>query len=249
MPDPIPFILASRSPRRLDLLREAGYDPVAVNPPFDDPPTPAPIPASSTASLPGFTPQQTPGTGHPSTPPIGPVPAAHEADRLAQQLALAKALSLAHAPELLPRGARTVLILAADTIVVDDQRQPLGQPADREHAAHMLHRLLGRWHWVLTGAALLEVAPLQPRPRISPIASFTDAARVCITPPSADERTAYLDSGRWHGKAGGYNLAELRDRWSFEVRGDPATVIGLPMRALTPLLATYRLPRCAHSIA
>jgi predicted house-cleaning NTP pyrophosphatase (Maf/HAM1 superfamily) len=48
---------------------------------------------------------------------------------------------------------------------------------------------------------------------------------------------AYVASGAWQGKAGGYNLNErLEAGWPLEFFGDPSTIMGLPMRAILAAL-------------
>jgi hypothetical protein len=68
-----------------------------------------------------------------------------------------------------------------------------------------------------------------------------DAARVRVERPAAAELEAYLEGGHWRGKAGGYNLGEVRRReWRIDVDGDEATVTGLPMEAMRPWLSAIR---------
>lgn len=207
-----PLVLASRSPRRAALLRDAGYDFTALDPPFSDPPDPGrhdPQPEADAASQ-------------------------------ARMLAEAKARSLCQHNNLweeiaASRQTGSVLILAADTIVVDAAGRRLGQPADREQAAAMLQRLIDAEHQVVTGLCLLEAGPAGVVRQVS----WADTARVRIGTVAAAGIEAYLDSGDWHGKAGAYNLAELRDRWPFQVEGDPTTVVGLPMVRLKQALAGW----------
>src|SRR5215831_17148621 len=51
----------------------------------------------------------------------------------------------------------TAVVLGADSVVVLDQ-QIFGKPRDVEEAQHMLTRLSGREHTVLTGVAVLRAA-------------------------------------------------------------------------------------------
>jgi len=133
-----------------------------------------------------------------------------------------------------------VVVLGADTVVVAADGSLLGQPADREDARRMLGALIGRTHRVVTGVALLRVAAgANPgaQPGAGEAVTFADSARVRIGPVGAESLAAYLAGDDWRGKAGAYNLAELERRWSIEVRGDPDTVVGLPMRELRQRLA------------
>jgi septum formation protein len=185
------LILASRSPRRALLLRDAGYQFTALEPPFADPPQPKN------------------GAG------------AVEPEALVIELALAKAQSLA--PGL---GGTAAVVLGADTVVVATDGTLLGQPADRDDARRMLHMLMGATHRVVTGVALLK------RPGAQAPVVFADSTQVRIGPVGDAELSAYLAGGDWRGKAGAYNLGELRGRWPIQVNGDPDTVVGLPMRRL-----------------
>ena len=62
-----------------------------------------------------------------------------------------QALGKARAAVGVPEGS---IVLGADTIVVLDN-QVLGKPHDESEARHMLERLSGRVHSVITGVALL----------------------------------------------------------------------------------------------
>lgn len=116
------------------------------------------------------------------------------------------------------------IVIGSDTMVVaTDQR--IGKPADADDARDMLMRLIGSPHDVYTAVAIVDA---RTHRRIV----FTDRTTVTIADPESDDLDAYLASGQWAGKAGGYNLDELKDRWRFEVDGDPTTVIGLPMQRL-----------------
>lgn len=200
----VKLVLASRSPRRARMLREAGYVFEQVDPPFDDPPQPAPAAGAAGAS---------------------------PAD-LAMDLAMQKAMSLRHSLAGLADQAGGAVILAADTICVDAQGRLIGQPQDREAALRILQRFNQSEHEVVTGVALV------PADEGSEPVVFADTARVRWGCLSDEAIQAYLDTGQWRGKAGGYNLEERQQAgWPIEVKGDPATVVGLPMQALRPRLA------------
>lgn len=127
---------------------------------------------------------------------------------------------------------RSRLILAADTVCVHDG-QILGQPADVEHARWMLRVLSCASHETLSGVCLLS-----GKTRLM----FYDRARVTLGTLSDKQLDDYLASGKWRGKAGGYNLAEqLQAKWPIRYEGDPTTVMGLPMQKLLPLLANHQI--------
>ena len=189
------LILASRSPRRAALLRDAGYVFDQADPPFDDPPAP----------------NDTHGR-----------PPQEEAAALARR----KAQSL--------RDATTghVVILAADTICIGSQGGWIGTPADRDDARRMIGSFVNADHEVITGVALID--------GVGRAASFADTATVRFGVLSDGQIEAYLDTGQWRDKAGGYNLFDRTgDDWPITVTGDPTTVVGLPMRRVTAELAKF----------
>lgn len=196
MQSALPLILASQSPRRKQLLSEAGFVFEQRSPPFADPDQP---------------PDHLRG---------------HEATAYAAALAEQKAASLA---EQLPGPA---LILAADTICVDEAGDLIGKPRDRVHARAMVRSFIDAEHRVITGVALLRVGGDG-----SAMQSFADVAVVRFGSVSSEQLDTYLATEDWQGKAGGYNLFDRQAAgWPIEVEGDPTTVVGLPMKRLLPML-------------
>ena len=132
----------------------------------------------------------------------------------------------------LPRKAREKIILAADTIVVDDSagEQILNKAKDRAHARRMLTGLMGKTHRVITGVALMQGERVR-------LASAQATCRVRKV--SAKWLTGYLDSGLWQGKAGAYGIQDAHDPFIHLVSGEFSTVVGLPMGLVTRELATF----------
>lgn len=123
-------------------------------------------------------------------------------------------------------GAST-LLLAADTVVVK-QDAIIGQARDEADARRILRTLAGGRHRVITGVAIL----LGERRLL-----FADTADVTVGPLEDRLVEPYLASGQWRGKAGAYNLLErIEAGWPITYSGDPTTIMGLPMRRLTPIL-------------
>ncbi len=127
-----------------------------------------------------------------------------------------------------------MLVVGADTIVVDDAGRLMGKPTDRESARQMIRTLTDAWHDVVTGVALWA-------PATDACETFADTAHVHVGQVSDASLEAYLDSDQWRGKAGGYNLFERQDHWPIRVEGDPTTVVGLPMRILVDRLTSIRV--------
>lgn len=186
-----PFVLASRSPRRIALLREAGYsfdlDPADVDEEAFDP--------------------------------------ALSPEAIARHLAVLKAQTVAaRHPGLWTLGSDTVVAIG---------RTLFGKPADSDEARRMIHATAGRDQSVVTGVALC---------RSSPDAQL-DAVEISVVRMrtlAEVEIDAYVRSGAWQGKAGGYGIQDeqLRaDPFVTLVSGSLSNVVGLPMETTTRLLA------------
>ena len=120
------IILASASPRRLEILRAHGIEPKVVIPKIDE--------RGLLASL---------------LPELSPT-------ELVQQLASLKARDVYEQVSSEPPDAYGVLILAADTIVYKEELGVLGKPTDRADAIRMLLALCNTEHEVITGVSLIE---------------------------------------------------------------------------------------------
>jgi septum formation protein len=125
------------------------------------------------------------------------------------------------------------IVIGADTVCVCDD-ELLGQPRDAGDARRMLRLLRHRAHETITGVCLIS---LRTTARIL----FYDRATVRIGPLTDDQLEHYIATEDWRGKAGAYNLSERIDAsWPITCTGDPATVMGLPVKALTKVLNQCR---------
>lgn len=127
------------------------------------------------------------------------------------------------------RERETGLIIGADTVVVLDG-QLLGKPEDEADAERMLRSLSGRWHAVMTGVALYDVATGQE------VADF-DKTLVRFARLSNQEIEWYVKTGEPMDKAGAYGIQGLGGLFVDEIAGNYYNVVGLPL----PLV--YRLAR------
>ena len=178
------LILASASPRRLELLAQVGIRPDAT----------------LLAEI-----DETPRPG---------------------ELARACALRLAAAKaEAIPAGDAAVL--AADTIVTVGRRI-LGKPASAAEAEAFLRLLSGRRHRVVTGVALRT----SERTRLRAVETA-----VRFKPLDRAEIAAYLASGEWQGKAGGYAIQGRAGGLVPWIGGSYSNVVGLPLAETLGLLA------------
>jgi len=189
------LVLASASPRRLELLRQIGIVPDWVDPAEID-----------------------------EAPRRDEAPAAH-ALRLAEEKLRV----------VTPRHSGAV-ILAADTVVACGRRI-LPKPLDETSARSCLELLSGRRHRVHSGVAL---ASPDGRVALRRVESHVGFKRL-----SPEEMAAYLASGEWRGKAGGYAIQGRAAALIRFISGSYSNVVGLPLFETAQLLAGcgYR-PRC-----
>lgn len=146
----------------------------------------------------------------------------HLAQRLARMKAETAALRIA--ADAWP--GRDYLVLAADTVVAVGRRiLPKAETFDEAEAAIAL--LSGRAHRVYTAVALIN--------RVGGIRERLVETRLRFKRLSSSEMAAYLASGEWQGKAGGYAIQGIAGGFVATLTGSYTAVVGLP------LAETYRL--------
>ena len=179
------LVLASASPRRIELLALVGITPDRVDPADID-----------------------------ETPLKDETPT-----RLAARLAVSKSQAIAaRAPD--------AVVLAADTVVAVGRRL-LEKAADDAEATRFLKLLSGRNHRVFTGVAVTAAGRTTQR--------VVDT-RVSFKVLSDAEITAYVASGEWRGKAGGYGIQGRAGAFVIRLVGSYPAVMGLPLFETVNLL-------------
>src|ERR671930_580378 len=187
------LVLASGSPRRVQLINQVGIEPDSLRPTDID-----------------------------ETPERGELPRAC-ANRLARAKAEA-ALALVRVDDEL-QGS---YILSADTVVAVGRRiLPKAELLDE--AAQCLRLLSGRNHRVHTAVCL-----------VTPKEAFRQRlveTRVRFKRLSQEDLEAYLASGDWRGKAGGYAIQGLAGAFVVKLVGSYTNVVGLPLYETVSLLS------------
>ncbi|MDT9599730.1 Maf family protein [Sphingosinicella rhizophila] len=186
------LVLASASPRRLELLARIGIVPDAVVPAEID---------------------ETPGKNE--------LPAVHAARMAATKAALIR-----------DRENRA-LILGADTVVAAGRRI-LPKTENEDQARASLRLLSGRRHRVHSAVTMID-ANGKARHRLS-------TSIVAFKRFGEAELDAYLATGEWRGKAGGYAIqgrAEALVQW---LSGSHSGVMGLPLFETRALLRAAGYP-------
>ena len=235
------LFLASASPRRRELLAQAGFS-FEVHPttiPEDPHPNEDPITyvtrlarekaqsvfreltlASTAADLlplvkgTGFSPY---------------VQTAKEPGALAPEGVLSEISPASENPSVF-QASDTLAVLGADTTVTLDNHI-LGKPEDPADAARILRLLSGRTHRVITGVALVSATSTQ-------VAVETTA--VTFRALTEQEIADYIATGEPMDKAGAYAIQGRAARWIPRIEGDYFNVVGLPLALVSTLLNSAR---------
>jgi septum formation protein len=118
------------------------------------------------------------------------------------------------------------ITLAVDTTVVLDDRV-YGKAADAGEARHMLGRLSGRTHTVISGLCLLGAGE---------DLLLHEQTGVAFRLLSHGVVESYVASGEWEGRAGAYAIQGLGGRLVERIEGDYLNVVGLPGALLVSVL-------------
>ncbi|MFN3971946.1 MAG: Maf family protein [Gemmobacter sp.] len=124
------------------------------------------------------------------------------------------------------------VVICADTTVALGRRI-LGKPRDAAEAAEFLVKLGGRRHQVITAVAVRRGDRLWLRDSVSVVKMkrLSDA-----------ELNAYLASGDWQGKAGGYGIQSLAGAFIPWISGSYSGIVGLPAAETAALLTAAGYP-------
>lgn len=140
---------------------------------------------------------------------------------------IARNKALAVTKKLLSKSGIQKTILAADTVVVLDNRI-IGKPIDREDAINILCSLSGKQHSVITGVVL--------RNSKKEIA-FSDITKVWFHDLSKIQIENYVDKYRPYDKAGAYAIQEWIGVVGIKcIEGDFYNVMGLPISRVVQAL-------------
>lgn len=124
------------------------------------------------------------------------------------------------------------VVLCADTTVALGRRI-MGKPRDAGEAAAFLYALSGRRHKVITAVAVKRGTRTWLRDVQSTVAfkQLSDA-----------EVNAYLASGDWQGKAGGYAIQGPAGAFIPWINGSYTGIVGLPLTETAGLLTAAGYP-------
>jgi septum formation protein len=168
----------------------------------------------------GVEPLRVAGADIDETPRAGELPRCH-----ARRMAREKALAVADPSS---------FVLAGDTVVAVGRRI-LPKAEDEATARRCLELLSGRRHRVFSAIAL--------RAPDGTLTERLSETQVRFKRLSDEDMRAYLASGEWHGKAGGYAIQGQGEGLIAWIAGSHSGVVGLPLFETRALLkaAGFRL--------
>lgn len=204
------IILASASPRRIEMLKNAGFDPVVK-------------PASIIEKLPF---EMSPET-------------ATMFLALSKGFAITNQLSAKPSGGDWPPYGEDITIIAADTVVVCDG-DIIGKPVDENDAYRILERLRGTSHHVITGCCIIKThgrtGSTYSHDRQKTYCFYEDT-KVFFKDFSDGELRAYVQTDEPYDKAGGYAIQETFQKYVDHIEGDFDNVVGLPLTRVKAYLA------------
>ncbi|MDE5899084.1 MAG: Maf family protein, partial [Treponemataceae bacterium] len=148
-----------------------------------------------------------------------------EADEIPEYLAREKVLSVVRS---LPQEQEIPWVLGADTVISLDGKI-YGKPGDADEAEQFLRDFSGRTHQVITALVLYNG-------RKKSFSSSLCKTDVTFSPMTQEEVQWYVETGEWHGAAGGYRIQSLASCFISRIEGSQSCVTGLPICGLYDIL-------------
>ena len=146
-------------------------------------------------------------------------------DEIPELLAREKVLAVIRS---LPVGQEIPWVLGADTII-SFEGNIYGKPQNQEKAFEFLKAFSGKTHTILTAIVLYN-----GKTRLT--TSKLCKTKVTFSQLTDDEIQWYVDTGEWHGAAGGYRIQSLASMFISHIDGSYSGAIGLPISELYDIL-------------
>lgn len=203
------IVLASQSPRRLEILKLLGLNPIVIPSAFDE----TLLDKTQFASPAAYVCKN-----------------AHCKVMNVVDILRERLLSVDDEEFGLDGGRVVDFIIGSDTVVVLTTGRILEKPRDEGDAFEMLSELSGKVHEVVTGVVIYDVKAQECR-------SFHESTRVQFADLSKEEIWAYIRTGEPMDKAGAYGIQGIGGALVKELHGDYFCVMGFPMHAFAAHLS------------
>ena len=216
--DKIRLILASQSPRRLEILRQIGFQPEVIVSGIEEH-TEETIPERVVMDL---SRQKAENVAVRLAASL--IPAKHPAGRQSESMERASGRETSGQNPADSRREPAVVVLGADPVVCTGGRI-LGKPHSHEEAEEMIRLLQGHTHQVCSGVTLIGTG-------LGRSVTFAETTEVEVAPMTDEEIHDYAYSAEPMDKAGGYGIQGFFGRYITGIRGDYTNVVGLPASAV-----------------
>lgn len=124
-------------------------------------------------------------------------------------------------------AVKDILVIGADTIVVNGETEILGKPANVEDAVNMLKKLQGHEHYVYTGVSMIYL-----KEGIAQTRTFVEKTKVMVAEMTEKQIKDYVATGEPMDKAGAYGIQGRFAEFIIGIEGDYNNVVGLPIGRL-----------------
>lgn len=148
-----------------------------------------------------------------------------DAEQVPELLAREKVTAVIHS---LPAGQEIPWVLGADTLIIHNGKM-IGKPQDHEQAIEFLKDLQGDSHTVITAIVLYNGHTHETTSKIC-------KTQVTFAPMTDQEIEWYVETGEWHGAAGGYRIQSLASCFISKIEGSYSGAVGLPIFELYDIL-------------
>ncbi len=146
-------------------------------------------------------------------------------EQVPELLAREKVTAVIHS---LPAGQEIPWVLGADTLIQIDDKI-MGKPQNHEQAIEYLKTLQGRSHYVITAIVLYNGRNHETSTKIC-------KTKITFAPMTDQEIEWYVETGEWHGAAGGYRIQSLASCFINKIEGSYSGAVGLPIFELYDIL-------------
>ena len=212
------IILASKSPRRLEILRKHGIEPI-VMPADTDESLPSDIGMEDAVKLLALRKARACYEGLKAR--------AERSDCSGQSDGSERSGNSGESEGSDFSEFKDSKIVGSDTIVFTDEI--LGKPNDRSDAYRMLSAISGTHHYVSTGVAVIDFNTGKEQ-------VCSDVTLVHVAELSPDDINAYLDTDEPYDKAGSYAIQGIFGKYIKQIEGDYENVVGLPFHVLKEMI-------------
>ena len=143
---------------------------------------------------------------------------------------IATLLACEKAKSVLPKFKRG-LVIGADTIVVLE-KEIIGKPKSKRHAALILSKLNGSTHAVITAIAMIDAET--GKTMVSYDTSFVTFRKL-----TAKQINDYINANHILDKAGAYAIQEGADPFIRKIKGSYYNVVGFPIEKFKKILRVW----------